>query len=284
MIMRDLRRCKCVCGTALTRVSRWCPQRLPHPEFEWALYDIGGVIGFAAYMSIAWHMMHVRKWTLARREARRKRRERRAARRRLGASASSTTLDTVPGAGPEADQTYYGVLSSGALEALENRAPMLRNQLCKCNTVVFTSGSAVTFTAAVFVVSYLSMCVASCGTGRPWVRRHAVGAWVTPQLTRRPPPAHVRRYAIVFLSSEDTKEALYNLHMTLIPTYFIVGGSLVAVVNAVAAIMFMYVAIAPEPAPSAAVPCGWVLTLSRPVSQHGSAQRPSAVSVVLGVL
>lgn len=282
MIMRDLRRCKCVCGTALTRVSRWCPQRLPHPEFEWALYDIGGVIGFAAYMSIAWHMMHVRKWTLARREARRKRRERRAARRRLGASASSTTLDTVPGAGPEADQTYYGVLSSGALEALENRAPMLRNQLCKCNTVVFTSGSAVTFTAAVFVLSYLSMCVV----------RHRSPVGATPRGRRvgdpatHPPPApsHVRRYAIVFLSSEDTKEALYNLHMTLIPTYFIVGGSLVAVVNAVAAIMFMYVAIAPEPAPSAAVPCGWFLTLPRPGAQHGSAQRPSAVSVVLGVL
>ena len=49
------------------------------------------------------------------------------------------------------------------------------------------------------------------------------------------------RYAIVFLSSEDTKTALYNLHMTLIPTYFIVGAGVVAIVNVVAVTMFVYV-------------------------------------------
>ena len=184
------------------------PQVVPHPEFEWALYDIGGVLGFAAYMSIAWHMMHVLKWHVARREARairgkyrRKRRPRASTSSSNGSGGRGSTGSGRP-SGP-ASSASYGSLSTNA--ELVKMAPIMRGQLCKCNTVVFTSGTAVTASAALFVVSYLAM------------------------------------YAVVFLSyRHHTEDAIHLLHKRCIPIFFLSGASLVIFTLAVACVAFWY--------------------------------------------
>ena len=144
---------------------------MPHPEFEWALYDIGGVIGFAAYLSIAWHMMHVLRWRQTRLAARRRRRYL----KRQAASVASSAGSSKTGG----SELYSSVASTATL------APMQRGQLCRCNTVVFTSGIAVTASASLFMVAYLSMCVV-------WWWRWHVGGVTTHQVSH---PSNVFRCA-----------------------------------------------------------------------------------------